>query len=264
MQTPGQTPGQTPVQTPVRPAHGLGPHVVGLRVVVRRVLPGETGPSGGPAMTDLLGVCTAWGDGRCVVQPESGPPVTIALSDIVSGKPVPPRPSVRHRVPPREAQHRAFALFDDLETAPLGDWVLRRSPGHRARRANSVLAFGPSGVDDDVAAVVDFYDRPIAAVLLRLPRGRAVPLPRLGARERRRRHGVHARQRRPGGAGGARGRGGSPGRGRRARGRGGERVWPSPGSARPPPASRRTATTGSASAASRSTRAPAGRAWAGP
>jgi hypothetical protein len=30
-------------------------------------LPGETGPSGGPAMTDVLGICTAWGDGVCVV-----------------------------------------------------------------------------------------------------------------------------------------------------------------------------------------------------
>ena len=78
--------------------HLLGPHVVGQRVVVRRVLRGETGPSGGPAMTDVLGVCTAWGDGRCVVAPETGPPVEIAIADIVSGKPVPPRPSVRHRV----------------------------------------------------------------------------------------------------------------------------------------------------------------------
>ena len=145
--------------------HTLGPHVVGQRVVIRRLLRGETGPSGGPAMTDLLGICTAWGDGRCVVQPASGPPVTIALSDVVSGKPVPPRASVRQRVSPREAQERAFALFPDLETEPLGDWVLRRSAGHSARRANSVLAFGPSGVESDADRVVAFYDRPVAAVL---------------------------------------------------------------------------------------------------
>ncbi|MDQ3384082.1 MAG: hypothetical protein M3519_09915, partial [Actinomycetota bacterium] len=105
--------------------HGLGPHVVGRRVVVRRILRGETGPSGGPAMTDLLGVCTTWGDGVCVVQPETGAPVRIALVDIVSGKPVPARPSTRHRVTPRAAQVRGFALFDDLETRPVGDWVLR-------------------------------------------------------------------------------------------------------------------------------------------
>jgi N-acetylglutamate synthase len=146
-------------------AHGLGPHVVGLRVVVRRVLPGETGPSGGPAMTDVLGVCTAWGDGRCTVQPERGAPVTIRLVDIVSGKPVPPRPPVRHRVSPLEAQTRALALWPDVETVPLGDWLLRRSATATARRANSVLAFAEAGVPDAYDRVVGFYDRPIAAVL---------------------------------------------------------------------------------------------------
>jgi ribosomal protein S18 acetylase RimI-like enzyme len=149
--------------------HGLGPHVVGRRVVVRRVLRGETGPSGGPALTDVLGVCTAWSDGTCVVQPDDGPPVRIAIADIVSGKPVPPRPSTRFRVSPREAQRRALALFPDLAREPLGDWLLRHSPTSTARRANSVLAMGPSGVADDYERVVAFYagrtGRPIAAVL---------------------------------------------------------------------------------------------------
>jgi GNAT superfamily N-acetyltransferase len=150
--------------------HLLGPHVVGKRVVVRRVLRGETGPSGGPAMTDLLGVCTAWADGVCVVQPETGPPVTIAVADIVSGKPVPPRPAPRLRVSPRDAQVRALALWPDLETRPVGDWLLRRSASSDARRANSVLAMGPSGVEGDYDEVVAFYagppaQRPIAAVL---------------------------------------------------------------------------------------------------
>ncbi|MCW2845156.1 MAG: GCN5-related N-acetyltransferase [Nocardioides sp.] len=146
-------------------AHGLGPHVVGLRVVVRRVLPGETGPTGGPAMTDLLGVCTGWGPTTCVVQPESGAAVEIALADIVSGKPVPPRPSARHRVSAVEAQRRALVLWPDLHTEPLGEWLLRRSATETARRANSVLAFEPSGVADDYDRVVAFYQRPIAAVL---------------------------------------------------------------------------------------------------
>ncbi|MGZ4488869.1 MAG: GNAT family N-acetyltransferase [Nocardioides sp.] len=150
-------------------AHRLGPHVVGQRVVVRRVLPGETGPSGGPAMTDLLGVCTAWGDGRCVLQPEDGDPVTIRLADIVSGKPVPPRSSPRLRVSPLEAQTRALALWPGLETEPLGAWLLRHSPTSSARRANSVLAFEPAGVEEAYERVVDFYaartGRPIAAVL---------------------------------------------------------------------------------------------------
>ena len=150
-------------------AHGLGPHVVGQRVVVRRVLRGETGPTGGPAMTDVLGVCVRWGDGVCVVQPEDRPAVEIAIADIVSGKPVPPRPSARLRVTPQDAQRRALALWPDLETAPLGDWLLRHSPTSSARRANSVLAMEPSGIPEDYEQVVAFYagrtGRPIAAVL---------------------------------------------------------------------------------------------------
>ena len=146
-------------------SHGLGPHVVGARIVVRRVVRGEQGPSGGPALTDLLGVCLAWGDGVCVVRPERGADVTIALVDIVSGKPVPPRASVRSRIEPARAQRHGFALFPDLVTAPVGDWVLRDSASATARRAHSVLAFGPSGVDDDVEQVVAHYARPVAAVL---------------------------------------------------------------------------------------------------
>ena len=76
----------------------LGPHVVGLRVVVRRVLPGETGPTGGPAMTDVLGICESWEDGIVTVRREDGSVVEIATADIVSGKPVPPRPSVHRRL----------------------------------------------------------------------------------------------------------------------------------------------------------------------
>ena len=130
-------------------------------MVVRRVLPGETGPSGGPAMTDVLGVCTAWADGVCVVAPSSGgPPVTIRIADIVSGKPVPPRPSPRLRVTPREAQVRAFALFPDLVVAPVpgpSGWLLRSSATATARRANSVLAF-PTTSYESVARATTSYD----------------------------------------------------------------------------------------------------------
>jgi GNAT superfamily N-acetyltransferase len=149
--------------------------VVGSRIVVRRVLPGETGLSGGPAMTDVLGVCLSWSDGACVVAPDSGgPPVTIAIADIVSGKPVPPRPSPRLRVSPRDAQVRGFALFPDLVVSPVdgpSGWLLRSSATATARRANSVLAFpgiGPYG-EREVAAVRAHYaalgKAPVAAVL---------------------------------------------------------------------------------------------------
>jgi len=61
-------------------------------------------------MTDVLGVLLSWDTASCVVAPESGTPVTIALSDIVTGKPVPPRGSVRQRVSVREAELRALPL----------------------------------------------------------------------------------------------------------------------------------------------------------
>ncbi|MBA3780593.1 MAG: GNAT family N-acetyltransferase [Nocardioides sp.] len=153
---------------------GLGPHVVGQRVVVRRVLPGETGPSGGPAMTDVLGVCTSWSLEYCVVQPSTGPAVTIALADIVSGKPVPPRPSVRQRVSPHDAQSHVASLWDDLVTEPLGEWVLRVAPpydGRLRRRGNSVLAMGSPGASlpEAAAHVMAFYARhdrrPLAQVV---------------------------------------------------------------------------------------------------
>lgn len=122
-------------------------------------------------MTDLLGICTAWGDGRCVIAPESGEPVEIALADIVSGKPVPPRPSVRHRVSVRDAEEHTLHLFDGLETERLGDWVLRTVPvleGRLVKRANSALAIGDPGVPlpEAVDRVRDFYtarDRPVLA-----------------------------------------------------------------------------------------------------
>jgi GNAT superfamily N-acetyltransferase len=153
----------------VRGRHLLGPHVIGQRVVIRRLLRGERGPSGGPAMTDALGVCTSWGDGRATVRTEDGTAVVIALADIVSGKPVPPRPSIRHRVGPAEAQLRALAQWTDLELVELGSWTLRSSATSPNRRANSVLAMTPPMVDDPVSRVAEHYRsrgrRPIAAVL---------------------------------------------------------------------------------------------------
>lgn len=111
---------------------------------MRRVVRGETGPTGGPAFTDVLGIMESWGDGLTAVRSESGEVTEIRLADIVSGKPVPPRPSVRHRVSAEDAERRALASWPASETEPLGDWVLRASGGFSAR-ANSVLAVGDPG-----------------------------------------------------------------------------------------------------------------------
>lgn len=126
--------------------HLLGPHVVGRRVVIRSTVPGETGPSGGPATTDVLGVCESWGS-VVSVRREDGTLVSVRRRDIVSGKPVPPRPSVRHRVSSRSAEDHGLGLWPGVETELLGEWVLRVSPpvgsaGRLVKRANSCLAMG--------------------------------------------------------------------------------------------------------------------------
>lgn len=159
--------------SPTPGSHLLGPHVVGQRVVIRRLLPGQTGPSGGPAMTDVLGICVAWTATEAVVRREDGSLVTMDVAQIISGKPVPLRPSIRHRVSPAEAQRRSLALWPDLETEPLGTWTLRGSAGSSQRRANSVLALTPPGADHAVERVVSWYatrgTRPIACVLADSP-----------------------------------------------------------------------------------------------
>lgn len=134
----------------------LGPHVVGQRVVVRRMLD-ETGPTGGPAFTDVLGTCTGWDP--CVVLTEAGETVAIPLDRIVSGKPVPPRPSVRLRASVAEAEAHVAGLWPALEAVPLGDWTLRRTPTTTRRRANSCLAVGDPGTDlgAALARVREFY-----------------------------------------------------------------------------------------------------------
>lgn len=143
--------------TPTRPP-GLGPHVVGRRVVVRRLVRGESGPTGGPAFTDVLGVMERWSADTAEVRTESGALVRIAVADIVSGKPVPPRASPRQRISASAAERRALASWPARVVEPLGEWVLRASDGYSAR-ANSVLADGDPGTtfEDALARVRAFY-----------------------------------------------------------------------------------------------------------
>ena len=136
-------------------------------MVVRRLVPGESGPTGGPAFTDLLGVCTSWEADVCVVQPDTGRAVAIPLSLIVSGKPVPPRASPRQRISARDAELLTASLVG-IETTPLGEWQLRFEPdpvGRIRNRFNSCLGIGDPGVPlaDAAARVRAFYvarDRP--------------------------------------------------------------------------------------------------------
>lgn len=125
----------------------LGPQTVGQRVVVRRRLPG--GRYG-----DLLGELLAWdvAAGTLRVSTRAGE-VSVAIADVVAGKPVPPAPTRRG------APHLAIgwpALEDvaadgwrPLELDWLGGpgrgWRLRASAGFTGR-GNSALAVGDPGL----------------------------------------------------------------------------------------------------------------------
>jgi N-acetylglutamate synthase len=137
---------------------GLGPDCVGLRVVVRRVLPGESGPSGGPRMSDVLGVMADWSGGTTTIRREDGERVRIRLTDIVAGKPVPPKRSVRLRDSVAEISRRATEDWPPEELQPLGDWLLRAAGGF-SRRANSALTVGDPGVglDEALTTLERFY-----------------------------------------------------------------------------------------------------------
>ncbi|UAL30726.1 GNAT family N-acetyltransferase [Nocardioides rotundus] len=134
--------------------HRLGPHVVGQRVVVRHLLPDGRA-------TDVLGVCTAWTADSLTVDTDDGP-VTVPLADVVTGKPVPPRASVRARVSARDAELHGLVVFPGLDLVEVGDWLVRSDPEPAERlfkRANSCLAMGDPGMpfDDAEAQIRQFY-----------------------------------------------------------------------------------------------------------
>ncbi len=135
--------------------HALGPHVVGQRVVVRHLLRDGTA-------TDVLGTCTAWGEAALTIDRDGHGPVEIELRDIVTGKPVPPRASVRARVSAQDVEEHVGALWDSIRTEPLGHWTLRASPPHGGRlrrRGNSALAMEEPGIGwaDAAFGVRRFY-----------------------------------------------------------------------------------------------------------
>ncbi|MGH3478059.1 MAG: hypothetical protein ACRDQD_14620 [Nocardioidaceae bacterium] len=62
---------------------------IGRRVVIRSLLRGEKGPSGGPLMTDVVGYLREYGEGVAVVERRDGSLTRVAIDDIVAAKPLP-------------------------------------------------------------------------------------------------------------------------------------------------------------------------------
>lgn len=125
---------------------------IGRRMTIRYVVGGR-GPSGGPAMTDVIGRILELTERSLTVERRDGSAVVVALADIVAAKVVPDAPT-RSRA--------AMSISDDdltritsrgwpaIDSEDLGDWELRASAGFTFR-ANTVSVTGSPGVPDDEA-----------------------------------------------------------------------------------------------------------------
>ncbi|MGN6723382.1 MAG: GNAT family N-acetyltransferase [Marmoricola sp.] len=149
----------------------LGPRHVGQRVVVRSRVPGETGPTGGPAFTDVLGVLESWVDGVLTLRTENDDLVEIPAALVVSGKPVPPRPSRFSRISADEVEHRCVDFARWTEAVELGDWLLRVTDGTNPLASAAILAGDPGmPLDQAIDTTAEFYARrdrqPVARVVV--------------------------------------------------------------------------------------------------
>ncbi len=120
---------------------------VGSRVVVRHRL-SSPDPLTGATLTDAVGELVSDDDGILVVRTRRGE-VRVPRSEVTAVKEIPPSASRRAK------PHRALSVEDlqrvmvgawpAMETARLGDWVLRASRGF-TQRANSVMTAGSPGI----------------------------------------------------------------------------------------------------------------------
>jgi len=127
-------------------------------VVIRSRLSGRTGPSGGPALTDVIGVLQSYDGVTAKVLRRDGTPVTVPVADIVAAKPVPEQPVRGLRTSAEELERICSAGWPATEIEPLGEWVLRAAGGFTGR-ANSALVAGDPGIGlpEALDRVVRFY-----------------------------------------------------------------------------------------------------------
>ncbi|HWU31608.1 MAG TPA: GNAT family N-acetyltransferase [Marmoricola sp.] len=116
----------------------------------------------------MLGILEEWADGLLFIRTEEGRLVEIPQSLVVSGKPVPPRPSRFSRLSADEVAQRCTSFFRPTDVDHIGDWVLRHSTNAINTRPNSFLPIGDPGLpfDEALARVRRFYaarERPAVA-----------------------------------------------------------------------------------------------------
>lgn len=149
---------------------------VGQRMTIRYVV-GGPGPSGGPALTDVVGRILAVSGAEATVERRDGSTVVVRLGDIVAAKVVPARPTRSRgamQISADNLSRIASRGWPAIHSRPLGEWELRASAGFTAR-ANSVAVSGSPGIPDAeaVAAVTEFYAShgldPLAQVIVGSP-----------------------------------------------------------------------------------------------
>jgi N-acetylglutamate synthase len=132
----------------------------GKRLVVRYVVAGR-GPSGGPAMTDVLGRLVEVDEVEASFERRDGSLARVPLADVVTWKVVPDQP---RRTRPAslfsvdEVSRITSRGWPAVVSEPLGEWELRASSGFTGR-ANSVAVHGDPGMsfEDALDAVIGFY-----------------------------------------------------------------------------------------------------------
>ena len=145
---------------------------VGLRVVVRHRA-GGLGPSGGPALNDVVGRVLAIDEQTVTVQRRDGRTAVVPLADVVTWKSVPDRPLRRRKAVDIDAEELTRITsrgWPPIESVQLGEWELRAS-GRFTGRANSVAVHGSPGVPfgSAVTEVEEFYgerDQPAVAQVI--------------------------------------------------------------------------------------------------
>ncbi|MBC7594015.1 MAG: GNAT family N-acetyltransferase [Kineosporiaceae bacterium] len=138
----------------------IDPNNIGKRMVVRYVVAGF-GPSGGPAMTDVVGRVLALDARHVTVEKRDGSTVDVDLAAVVAAKIVPPSPVRSRRAQAISAENLTRITSRGWPAAvseALGEWELRAASGFTGR-ANSVAVHGDPGMPfaEAIARVVSFY-----------------------------------------------------------------------------------------------------------